>query len=222
MTGRISLRCQCGAVRGDAIDVSPRTGNRLVCYCDDCQAFAHHLGRTDVLDEAGGTDIFQLAPAQVRITEGVDGVRCIRLSPKGLFRWYAACCRTPLANTASARFPFVGLLSSFMDHAANGRTRDQDLGPPFAYVQGRYAVGGLPAHVDPNATTLPVILRIVRLLARWWITGRGTPSPFFDPTTRAPIASPEVLRLEQRETLRAKVAAAIAAGRPARAVERSA
>ena len=55
----LPLRCKCGHVRGVAVDVSPSTGFRFVCYCGDCQAFARFLRRTDVLDAAGGTDIFQ-------------------------------------------------------------------------------------------------------------------------------------------------------------------
>jgi hypothetical protein len=54
----LPLRCRCGRVRGIAGDVSPSSGFRFVCYCGDCQAFAHFLDRADVLDAAGGTDIF--------------------------------------------------------------------------------------------------------------------------------------------------------------------
>ena len=38
----------------------------MVCYCDDCQAFLHYLGRADLLDALGGTDIVQMAPAACR------------------------------------------------------------------------------------------------------------------------------------------------------------
>ena len=61
----LPLRCRCGRMRGVAIDVSPSTGLRFVCYCKDCQAFAHFLERADVLDPAGGTDIFQMPPGRV-------------------------------------------------------------------------------------------------------------------------------------------------------------
>lgn len=52
----LPLRCTCGQVRGVAINVSPSTGFRFVCYCKDCQAFAHFLERKGVLNQAGGTD----------------------------------------------------------------------------------------------------------------------------------------------------------------------
>ena len=57
-----------GRMRGVARNVSPSTGLRFVCYCKDCQAFARFLDRADVLDPAGGTDIFHMAPGRVKLT----------------------------------------------------------------------------------------------------------------------------------------------------------
>jgi hypothetical protein len=91
-------------MRGVASDVSQSSGFRFVCYCRDCQAFARFLERADVLDPAGGTDIFQMPPARVKLVAGTDAMRCLRLSNKVL-RWYADCCRTPIANTATAALP---------------------------------------------------------------------------------------------------------------------
>src|SRR5262245_34982840 len=104
----LSLQCQCGHVRGVASEVSPTSGFHFVCYCKDCQAFARFLGRPDVLDPAGGTDIFQMPPGRVNLTGGMDAMRCLTLSSKVL-RWYSECCRTPIANTAATpRFPIIG------------------------------------------------------------------------------------------------------------------
>src|SRR5262249_44063266 len=94
----VPLRCQCGRVRGVANAVSPSAGFRFVCYCDDCQTFARFLERPEVLDPAGGTDIFQMAPARVKLTAGADALRCLSLSNQVL-RWYTDCCRTPIGNT---------------------------------------------------------------------------------------------------------------------------
>ena len=46
-------------MRGVASNISPSSGFRFV-RCKDCQAFARFLDRADVLDPAGGTDIFQM------------------------------------------------------------------------------------------------------------------------------------------------------------------
>jgi hypothetical protein len=59
------LSCRCGTVRGRVAEASPSSVNRIVCYCVDCQAFAHHLRRADVLDAHGGSDIVQVAPARL-------------------------------------------------------------------------------------------------------------------------------------------------------------
>jgi hypothetical protein len=100
MPSDFPLRCRCGHVRGIAGEVSPSTGFRFVCYCTDCQAFPRFLDRADVLDGAGGTDIFQLPPGRVKLTAGADALRCVNLGNRGVFRWYSDCCRTPIANTA--------------------------------------------------------------------------------------------------------------------------
>jgi hypothetical protein len=36
------LQCRCGTIQGHVDD--PRSANRALCYCRDCQAFAHFLG----------------------------------------------------------------------------------------------------------------------------------------------------------------------------------
>ena len=61
--------------------------------------------RGDVLDAAGGTDIFQMPAGRVKITTGVDTVRCLRLSDKAkILRWYADCAgrRSPTPPPARA------------------------------------------------------------------------------------------------------------------------
>ena len=63
MAKQVELRCRCGEVVGLVENAAPQKVNRVVCYCDDCQAFAHQLGRADLLDAQGGTDIIQVAPA---------------------------------------------------------------------------------------------------------------------------------------------------------------
>jgi len=100
----IPLRCRCGHVHGTANIVAQNDGFRFICCCRDCQAFARFLERTDVLDPAGGTDIFHMPAGRVKLAAGTDAVRCLQFS-KRVFRRYADCCRTPIANTAGASFP---------------------------------------------------------------------------------------------------------------------
>ncbi|MGH8856217.1 MAG: DUF6151 family protein, partial [Telluria sp.] len=104
----IALRCRCGKVRGQ-VDPSG-VAARAVCYCKDCQAFGRFLGG-GVLDAAGGTEVEATLPAAVRFEAGMEHLACMSLSPKGLYRWYAACCRTPIGNTPrDPRTAYVGLV----------------------------------------------------------------------------------------------------------------
>jgi hypothetical protein len=188
----LPLRCRCGRVRGVAREVSPSSGFRFVCYCEDCQAFARFLERADVLDAAGGTDIFQMPPARVELTEGADALRCVRLSGKVL-RWYTECCRTPIANTAAGpRFPIVGMIHSFMDPEVDRLSRDAVLGAPLCRIFERSATGPLPLDA-PAPPSLRVFARRASMLLGWWVRGLARPTPFFDEATKAPRAAPRVL-----------------------------
>jgi hypothetical protein len=195
----LPLRCRCGHVRGVADEVTPQSGFRFVCYCRDCQAFTRFLERPDVLDVAGGTDLFQMPTGRVRLTAGTDAVRCLHLSAR-IFRWYADCCRTPIGNTAGPRFPVIGLIHSFIDHDADGRSRDEVLGAPLCRIFERSAVGPLPADAPAPASLGLFANRAAKLLG-WWLGGLARPNPFFDDHTNAPISEPRVLTPSERIAL---------------------
>ena len=189
----LPLRCRCGRVRGLARAVSPRTGLRFSCYCHDCQAFIRFLERPDVVDAAGGTDIFQMAPARLRLSAGAEALRCLRLSDRGVLRWYTDCCHTPVANTADRpRFPIVAVIHSFMDHEGDGRSRDQVLGQLRCRLFERSAVAPLPPKAPPPPS-FGVFARRAGLLLGWWMRGLAHPSPFFDERTGAPRAEARLL-----------------------------
>lgn len=195
----LPLRCRCGHVRGVASEVAPSAGFRLVCYCQDCQAFARFLERPDVLDAAGGTDIFQMPTGRVQLSAGTDAVRCLRFSSRVL-RWYTDCCRTPIGNTAGPRFPVVGLIHSFMSEQADGRSRDEMLGPPLCRIYERSAIGPLPASAPASPSLGVFVLRASRIFG-WWLRGLGRPTPFFDDVTKAPLSVPHVLARGERNGL---------------------
>jgi hypothetical protein len=200
MAGTLSLGCRCGQISGVLTDVSAASGNHVICYCDDCQAFARFLGGDDILDARGGTEIYQTTPSRMHIRSGASNFRCMRLTEKGMLRWYAGCCRTPIANTlARARMPFAGLVRPFFGDAPDGRPRDDVIGEITLAAFGRYAKGGPP----PGATDHPPLgffLRIGRQILGGLLAGAHRPSPFFDQSGN-PVAVPEVLSREQRAHL---------------------
>jgi hypothetical protein len=200
MSVSAELRCRCGSVRGIVSDASPRTVNRVVCYCDDCQAFAHRLGRADLLNGQGGSDIIQVAPASLTFVEGQDRIRGVRLTPKGLYRWYASCCNTPVGNTLTPSVPFVGIVTSTFDH---GMQQPDDLfGVPLGGVFGKYAVAERPADAAA-VVTLPLMLRTLGKIFSWRLRGRAWPHPFFKRDSGAPAYPVDVLSPKEREALRA-------------------
>lgn len=185
----ISLKCQCGEVTGSASNVTPSSGIRVICCCSDCQAFAEHLNcKAAVLDEFGGTEIFQVSQSQLTIKRGEDKLRCLRLTEKGLLRWYTNCCNTPVGNTINASLPFVGVIHTFINEAH----RDQLLGPVSAVVQTQDAKG-VPGYAKHHSKfPLGVTLSIVRKMAMWKLRGMQRPTVFFGEDDK-PVFKPVVL-----------------------------
>jgi hypothetical protein len=198
MSTQVELRCRCGEVRALVSNPSPQRVNRVVCYCDDCQAFAHQIGRADLLNEKGGTDIVQVAPATLRFVQGQDRIVGLRLTPKGLFRWHTSCCNTPVGNTLTPSIPFVGIVAQAFD---NGTLCADDLfGKPIGAVLGKYAIGQAPA--GSTGISLSLLMRVIARVLGWRLRGQVWPHPFFNRDTREPIYPIRVLSNEERATLR--------------------
>ncbi|OOG81695.1 hypothetical protein B0E41_17050 [Hydrogenophaga sp. A37] len=165
------------------------------CYCQDCQAFARFLGSTDqVLDAQGGSDVIQLAPHRIKITQGAAHLAVMRLSGEGMLRWYAACCRTPVGNTMNSRnMPFTGLLAQCLDSAP--------LEAAFGPVQGSVNTASAIGEPKPQAFGMGgALLRILGMVAGSRLSGRYKDTPFFT-ASGAPVAEPKVLSAEERARL---------------------
>jgi hypothetical protein len=166
--------------------------NRLICYCTDCRAFAHFLGRgREVLDAQGGTEIVQVAQSRLRFLQGEDRLSAVRLSKKGIIRWYAACCRTPIGNTmADPKVSVIGLVHCCLDPAQI----NEDFGSNVAVVHADTALGDS----RPKQRGLPgVIIRTLWIVYTDLVRGRYKKSPLFNesgsPRTVPTILSPEEL-----------------------------
>lgn len=181
----LSLRCRCGQVRGELL--TDKAYTRATCYCRDCRAYARWLGSEGVLDAAGGTDIVPMAPDGVRIEAGVDRVACYSHGPRGLLRWYAACCRTPLGNTPrDPKVHYVGMVPACIDAAP--AAVDAAFGP-----RDRIVLNAGSATAPVRATPLRFLaggLRIFAGIASARLRARRA-SPFFDPQGR-PVREPEL------------------------------
>ena len=160
-----------------------------VCYCKDCRAWAHVLGRqADLLDAAGGMAIVAAQPSSVRFTDGVDRLACASFSKRGLLRWYASCCRTPMGNTVrNPKQHFVGLARIALDPAP---LPGED-GPP------RIRLFAPSATAPVTATPVAMGLSLVGIVGRATlavVTGRWRRNPYFaDVEHGTPLRTPQLV-----------------------------
>lgn len=187
----IPLRCRCGQVQGEV--GTDRTYVRATCYCNDCRAYARWLGIPGLLDDAGGVDVVTMAPSRVRFTAGEGQLACMSLSERGIYRWYAACCRTPLGNTP--RDPgvhYVGLSTACLEGA--DAAVDAAFGPPRRCL---IATESATAPVRKRRLAmLAGVLRVVAGIVGAKLAGRRE-SPFFDAATGKPVRTPEIVKLQR-------------------------
>lgn len=176
--------CSCGKTGWRITDGARPL--RVACHCADCQAFARHLGKTELLDASGGSELVVVRPRTLEITKGSENIRPLRLSPRGLFRWHTTCCNTPLANTPpDPKLAYVGLFT--------------------APAQTQAGFGPLAARINTAGTQPPVqgfggYKTLARLMARiGWdrLAGTWKQNALFGPD-RAPIAPPHVVSKEDR------------------------
>ncbi|WP_293749945.1 DUF6151 family protein [uncultured Paraglaciecola sp.] len=184
----INLSCACGLVQGKTKNVNAQSGNRIHCCCADCQKFAVFLKQDKkVLDQYGATDIFQMPIAHLTITQGNDQLALIRLTPKGLNRWYAKCCNTPIGNTLGSKTPFIGVIHNFMQHV---QSRDQELGKTRGYIHCQSAKQ--PVSDAQQTSLIKISMRVLGKLISWKLKGLNQPSAFFNANGCA-VSKPEIL-----------------------------
>ena len=196
------LRCACGAIEGFLAD--PKRANHALCYCRSCQAFAHFLGRADeVLDAQGGSHVIQTLPKNVTFSQGAENLAAIRLTEKGLVRWYAACCMTPVGNTlATPKVSFVGVVHSVLK--SDARPLEATFGRPRSCVYVATARG------EPKPKEFGLgrgMLWVLKTIVGARLNGDHKRTPFFT-ADGSPVAEPQVLSAEAYEKLMAEVDAA--------------
>ena len=188
------LSCRCGTLKGTVSH--PEKANRGVCYCKDCQAYAHFLGKPDtLLDAMGGTDVVATLPKYVSLTQGTEALACLSLTENGLLRWYASCCNTPVGNTGrNFKVSFVGLVHSCLQDAS--RSLESSFGPVRMRVNTKGAKG-VPQAM--RLSTFTSVLRFSKSLALARLDGSYKSTPFFDSERGTPVAAPRVLTRSERE-----------------------
>ena len=194
---QIAFSCQCGQLKGTLTLKKPGQGLRLSCYCPDCQAFMHYLDQeTEILDSHAGTEIFQTSPAGFHIEQGEDQLAAVQLTDKGVTRWYARCCKFPIANTAnSAKLPFAG----FITHGFESNRREEIFGPSEGSVYMKLARPELEA--GKAASLFKVMSTFFARMLKDRFSGRWRISPFFDTASDTPKGRITKLSDAERDTL---------------------
>jgi hypothetical protein len=166
--------------------------------CDDCQAYIGFLGTDGVLDANGGTELTQVGHNQVVVVAGREHLGCVRLSPRGMFRWYASCCSTPIANTLGAKSVFAGVIQTCVQNPVDETPIESVVGPILERVQGKFGKGELPPGTR-KTVSFSMMWWSLRNLARWAFSGASAPSTFF--SDGEPCVPPRILSAEERTAL---------------------
>lgn len=197
MSNDLPFSCKCGAVHGVIHEATQRNGDRVVCHCADCQALAHYCDAGDrVLDQFGGTDLYQSRCASMELHAGADKLASLHLTDKPTMRWHTTCCRTPMFNTyANGRIPYVTTL------LGNCRETDLDavLGPPLGHLFVEDSPRD-PGDV-PRLSMARLMRRFLGRMTKDVVSGNRRRSALFDGETLTPIAAPTRLTAEQRAAL---------------------
>ncbi len=202
MTAKV--RCECGKFQAEVIDVKASTAGRAVCYCDDCQSFLHHIGRAELLDQNGGTEVIPTFPSAIKFMAGREQLRCTRLSPKGLYRFSTVCCKTPVANLMLGA-PWAGLSPHLYNFGEVGFV-ERNFGQVKSRIMAKFAHGEPPKDASQKMGLRDIVF-VAPFLLKGLILGKKSPSPFFEADGQTPIVTPEVISLEVRKDIRKKISA---------------
>lgn len=189
------VQCECGKFKAEILTFPDNTPGRCVCYCDDCQTYLHSIGRDDLMDAAGGAEIIPVYPENFKIVEGADQLKCTRLSPKGLYRWWTGCCRTPVGNMM-AGFPWIGM-SDLIFNSKDRSTLERSLGPIKSRINGKFARGERPDGTSEK-TGFKDLVVILPFVLKGLFQKKSKNSPFFKEDGKTPVVEPEVMSLETR------------------------
>ncbi|MDE4061289.1 MULTISPECIES: DUF6151 family protein [Phaeobacter] len=183
-----AFSCSCGTMQGYITPEALKSGTHIACFCADCRANELYHHRPD--PAPGPVALFQMSPDGIHITQGAEELRLMRLSPKGLFRWYAGCCGMPFANTlAKPGLPFAGMRTNLFDQPEIfGKIRTRAFEPQ----------PGRPPRTKGAGTMVYALFRRM-ITAR--LSGKWKETPFFEIETGRPVSEPIVLSKADRDAL---------------------
>ncbi len=198
----IPLKCKCGEIQGEVSGITLGQAWQVICYCGDCQTFPRYLGNSnEILDANGGSLVLPVYPVDIKFTHGLGNLKSIKLSSDGITRWFAGCCKTPVANTINGKLPFANIFVTMVDLRKLEKNRSEALGSDIDGIYGKFAIGKL-SEGTPDSVRPKFIFKLLKSMAKGFLLGKVRPSPFFDPVTNKPICEPIILSDETYDKLR--------------------
>jgi len=194
---QLAFACECGAVSGVVEQANPRVGDHVVCCCSDCRDLARLFGKeARILEEHGGTPLYQGRCARMHIHSGRDRLASLHMTEQATTRWYASCCATPLFNTwKTGRVPYVTTLLGNCD-----RVRvDRLLGAPIGYIFAEEATGDVGDL--PKMSMASLMRRFLSRMIKDILSGDRRRGELFDARTFEPIAQPRYLTKAEKQAL---------------------
>lgn len=184
----LAFSCACGKFQGTLSTEGAKAGTHVACFCADCRANEVVHGKNDPAPDP--VRLLQIAPEAIKIAQGAEYLRPMRLSSRGILRWYASCCNTPIANTlGKPGLPFAGIRTAlFSDPDHFGRVR----------VQAFVPQAGKPPRTK---SALPMVMALFKRMGASRLSGSWRDTPFFDVDTGKPVAEIKVLSKEERASL---------------------
>ena len=188
----MNIQCDCGSFEARLSGMPKNTPGRLVCYCDDCQVYLKRLGRAEILDTWGGTEIVPVYPNEFEIVKGFEHLQCNKIHSKGLERWSASCCNSPIGNT-KVGFPWVGILNTA--YQAKDPKNLKSLGDIKSRVMGKHKVGAPPFKVSEKMG-LGDAFNVIPFILKGFFQKRFRGSPFYQADGVTPVKEPVYLRAD--------------------------
>lgn len=154
-----------------------------------------------MLDEFGGSDLYQSRCAKMELHSGRDKLASLHLTDKPTMRWIATCCRTPMFNTyANGRIPYVTTLL--------GNCREVELDALLGKPLGHLFVEDSPKNPGdvPHLYMARLMRRFMVRMIKDILSGDRRRSQLFDAKTLEPIAAPQRLTPQERAALQPSAA----------------
>jgi len=179
-----TIRCKCGKFQGSINKIQSAT--RAICYCDDCQIYAHYLAQAPrILNPWGGTEVFAVRPRQIVINQGLENLACLSLTESGAWRFYTSCCQTPIANmTRNHKTLHIALIHCCVQH-------NDDACGRVVQVKRSSAIGVPPTNkiTDFVITALHYACSVTFA----WLARGYRFNPFISPAAGVPVVRPIIL-----------------------------